>query len=40
MPRGAPCTPDRTLLTAKQRQRLTTLFTDDKHAGVEATWGI
>ncbi len=28
------------LLTDKQRQRLTALFTDDEHAGVEATWGI
>jgi transposase len=28
------------LLTDKQAQRLTTLFADDAHAEVEATWGI
>jgi hypothetical protein len=28
------------LLTDKQRQRLTALFTDDEHVEVEATWGI
>jgi len=28
------------LLTARQHQRLTTLFTTDAHAEVEATWGV
>jgi transposase len=39
-PPGGPCTPAPTLLTDKQKDRLTALFAAEEQVEVEATWGM
>ncbi|MDQ1051749.1 hypothetical protein QFZ76_009985 [Streptomyces sp. V4I2] len=39
IPGEGPCAPVSALLTDRQHARLTSVFTVDQHAAVEATWG-